>query len=468
MTKRRVTRLLLLLGWSVLLLVQCGKQPASPQGGPSIALTLMFGPSGAPRIGKTPQGAPASAQPLYRKMAQEKVDLVRVMVLDFSAYDSSSQYFDSEDYENYVQTRDSWPGDFKYWGEWRRLLGNFFRVVADQALTIEGDSAKGTVTGVVGLNYLCVAMIEADTIRYWGEGEVMVHEGHPAHAAVQVWDTAPQLFFLEVRPHFVSLKNGLTQRFRCFAYYTNQAEVDVTTQATWFVIPGLAGSVDRTGLLTAALQTIGEESVYAAFAGDTSHATAMVTRAQLLLAEDFESYSVGAYPSQRGWQELAPGVSSTVSSLRAFSGSKSLRQESAPGHARRDLVPVQVGDSLTFQISILLEENDKGAVFGLYNRQVRPTGEFAMAIEFGEDGNIHLRYGTERFSTLGSYQPFVWYTVRCEVAMPSYVRLSLDGEDRGFLTAPSGVSWHAVVLAAKDFASGTSVQYYDDLRITTP
>ncbi|MBC7185833.1 MAG: hypothetical protein H5U38_02245, partial [Calditrichaeota bacterium] len=367
MTRLTIGACVLVAG-GFMLFSHCSKQPTSDGREAGITLRFVYDPAGAPRIGKAPGRPSAPAQPFAKRTGQEKVDIVRVMVLDFSAYDSAWQYFESEDYHTFEHARDNWPGDLKYWAEWRKLLGDFFRVVADQALSIEGDYAKGTVTGVVGLNYLCVGMIEGDSIRYWGEGAVMVREGEPAHAAVQVWDMGPYLAWLEVRPYFVPLKNGLSQRFRCTAYYSDDREMDVTRAAVWSVQPDIAGSIDQTGLFLAGLQVTGEAAVLAVFEGDTARAQVAIAPAALLVAEDFETYATGAYPSAAGWEPLAPGVSGGVSRTYAFSGAQSFRQESSPGHPRRDLFPLQRADSLTIQVSVLLQEPNRGAVVGLFNR----------------------------------------------------------------------------------------------------
>ncbi|MCR4437926.1 MAG: hypothetical protein QHJ34_02635 [bacterium] len=465
MTRLTIGACLLAAG-SLMLSLQCSKQPTSDGGEPSITLRFVFDPAGAPHIGKVPERPSAPAQPLAKRTGQEKVDIVRAMVLDVSAYDSASQHFESEEYHKYVHARDSWPGDLKYWAEWRKLLGDFFRVVADQALSIEGDYAKGTVTGVVGLNYLCVGMIEGDSIRYWGEGEVMVREGEPARAAVQVWDVGPQLYWLEVRPYFAPLKNGLSQRFRCTAYYSDGREVDVTKHAVWSVQPGIAGSIDDTGLFLAGLQATGQEAVLAVFEGDTAMAQVTIALATLLAAEDFETYAVGAYPSAGGWEVLAPGVGGGVSRAYAFSGAQSFRQESSPGHPRRDLLPLRRADSLTIQVSVLLQEGGSGAVVGLFNRGAAGGGAFVDWIEFAEDGHIYAARKDQR-TELQPYEPLTWYTVRVELVYP-HGNVFVDGEQKASMFYLSGEQWDALVLAAQDFASGTSVQFYDDLRMTRP
>ncbi len=456
----------LILGLCSGFLTDCAKEPTSAEKEATIGLRFRYSSQGAPRLGRLPACPRQQATPLAKPAQSAEVEMVRVMVLDFSAYDSSMQYFESEDYRHYTHARDTWAGDLKYWGEWRKLLGDFFRIVADQALNISGDVAKGTVTGVMGLNYLCVAGIEADTIRFWGEGEVMVREGEHAHAHIQVWDMGPVLYFLEMHPHYVALKNGLTQRFRCTAYYSNGQIVDVTRLAQWTLRPGLAGTLDQTGLFTASLQVTGEETALAFFAGDSAEAQLTVSPAALVLAEDFETYVVGAYPSGAGWEMVRAGVGGAVSRLFAFSGAQSFRQESSPGYPRRDLLPVAGGDSLTLQMSVLLQEIGGGAIVGLFDRKAPGGGAFVTWIEFAPDGKIYAAREGDRLE-LQAYQPSTWYTVRVELVYP-YANVYVDGEQKAFMAYPSTLVWDALVLAAQDFASGKAIHYFDDVRVTRP
>ncbi|MBC7186618.1 MAG: hypothetical protein H5U38_06250, partial [Calditrichaeota bacterium] len=87
-------------------------------------------------------------------------------------------------------------------------------------------------------------------------------------------------------------------------------------------------------------------------------------------------------------------------------------------------------------------------------------------IEFAEDGHIYTATKDQR-TELQTYQPLTWYTVRVELTYP-YGRVFVDGEQKAYLFYLSGEQWDALVFAAHDFASGTAVQYYDDLRVTRP
>jgi hypothetical protein len=91
-----------------------------------------------------------------------------------------------EDFQEYSETRDNWPGYLGHWDEWVELLGDFFRIIDEKSLTIEGNQARGTVSALVGLNYVIVALIEDGCIRYFGEGEVRTEAGETSHLHLSV------------------------------------------------------------------------------------------------------------------------------------------------------------------------------------------------------------------------------------------------------------------------------------------
>ncbi|MFQ6115102.1 MAG: hypothetical protein ACE5NG_13645 [bacterium] len=178
---------------SLIMMCYCTDQPTKPGTNVSIQVEFVPGHTAQLRLGKTFNQSDASQVPINNNHELKKIadfftiDQAMVMILDFSAYDTSAQYFASEDYKEYVKTRDSWPGDLSQWAEWEKLLGDYFRIVVDQSLNMEKDRAKGTVSGVIGLNYIVVALIESGKIQYWGEGEVKARAGEIAHALIYVW-----------------------------------------------------------------------------------------------------------------------------------------------------------------------------------------------------------------------------------------------------------------------------------------
>jgi hypothetical protein len=167
------------------LLLSCSKDSLQPRQNPSIELTFKNAdPSSVQKtiVGQlTPANTPAQ---LEKSMAY---DQALVMILDFSVYNETSQYFESEEYKEYTEARDSWQGDLDQWGQWEKLLGDYFRIVADQNLTLESDRAKGMVSGVIGLNYVLVGLVKDGKILHWAEGGVIAAESNVAHAELTWW-----------------------------------------------------------------------------------------------------------------------------------------------------------------------------------------------------------------------------------------------------------------------------------------
>ena len=179
-----MNRILIILV-AILVLIACSKNPVEPESA-SIQLHFVNNKPGGLMIGLA-RTSNALAEESILKSLNKPIDLqafdqARVMILDFSVYDSSAVYFNSEDYREYIQVRDSWPGDLTQWGEWEKLLGDYFRIISNQTLTIEGDIAKGSVAGAIGLNRVLVALIENGKIQHWAEGDATGKEGEVAHA----------------------------------------------------------------------------------------------------------------------------------------------------------------------------------------------------------------------------------------------------------------------------------------------
>ena len=175
---------LFLLMILVLIVGACNKQTSEPEALPSISIQL-----GEPQDHDgsrlyIDQTAPANDSSLNKILIAESVDQVMVMILDFSMYDSSGQYFDTQEFKEFSNVRDGLfqEGKLTQWAEWEKLLGDYFRVVADQNLNIEGHHATGIVAGVVGLNYVVVGLIGHGTIQLFYEGSVVAKAGETVKA----------------------------------------------------------------------------------------------------------------------------------------------------------------------------------------------------------------------------------------------------------------------------------------------
>ncbi len=176
---------ILLLIIVVFLVGACNKQISEPEQLPSISIQLSDETVShdGPRLYIAESLLPDDSS-LKKVLNTESVERVMVMILDFSMYDSSEQYFDSPDYKEFAKVRNelNQQGKLTQWAEWEKLLGDYFRIVADQNLNIDGHHATGVVTGVVGLNYVLVGLIGSGIIDRWYEGEVEAKAGETVRA----------------------------------------------------------------------------------------------------------------------------------------------------------------------------------------------------------------------------------------------------------------------------------------------
>ena len=182
--------LLLLLIVAVALLANCTKEPTSATNDVSIELEFVMDHNIQLKLDNQfikPELIKNKINYEFKKeLALQSIDEAKIMILDFSIYDSSSQYFNSDDYDEYVKERNEWTGDQSRWDQWVKFLGDYFRIVVNQNLTIEDDHAKGTVSGVIGLNYICVALLENGRRIYWGEGDVTTEKGETKQTRIYV------------------------------------------------------------------------------------------------------------------------------------------------------------------------------------------------------------------------------------------------------------------------------------------
>ena len=170
--------------------MQCTRVPTQPSDGKaSLAFKVNYVSESEPGIlGKNRlSNQEGSVNSMAKIRANQEIDLVRVLILDLSEFDSLQVLLDSDDYHDYKHVRDSWEGDLTNWSEWEKLLGDYFKIIVNQNLTIESDSAKGSLTGVIGLNYFVIAMLKDGKVRYWGEGPVEGKEDHTEQVTINVY-----------------------------------------------------------------------------------------------------------------------------------------------------------------------------------------------------------------------------------------------------------------------------------------
>lgn len=172
----------------IALLIGCSQQSMEPVN-EEASFTFTFKYDAVPEsdiLGMIPGSAVDEAERSIGKgLHLQGIDAVRVMVIDMSAYDTWANLTEKQEWIDYTITRDNWTGNLSNWGEWEKLIGGHFNIVSNQLLTIEGDYATGTVTGIIGLNRIIIAVIESNRIIHWGEGVVTGEAGETVEATIE-------------------------------------------------------------------------------------------------------------------------------------------------------------------------------------------------------------------------------------------------------------------------------------------
>ena len=81
---------------------------------------------------------------------------------------------------------------------------------------------------------------------------------------------------IEIMPSTKTLSNGENWQFACAAYNTDGTDSDVTADVTWSVSPGIAGSINDSGLFVAHATNTGTETITATHKVETAQAIVTV------------------------------------------------------------------------------------------------------------------------------------------------------------------------------------------------
>ncbi|MBN1780953.1 hypothetical protein JW948_07515 [bacterium] len=248
------------------------------------------------------KGDSGSVHGLAKSFSVHSIDAVRVMVLDFSKYKDLEEFWNSEEYSDFLIIAREWTGDIDEWAEWERIFSKAFSIASNQTISIEGDTARGIVPGVSGLNYFIVAMLEKGKIKYAGESHARAEEGKTRNVEVQMYewlgepDEYPYYYYEEpvdsivVSPSEAVVQGGMVQQFTCRIYFSDGTMLDDSNDVIWANDPELAGTISADGLFQASTTTTGTEiitAVYYTTAGGNYTDTATVT---------VIPYIIGPYP----------------------------------------------------------------------------------------------------------------------------------------------------------------------------
>ena len=228
--------------------------------------------------------------------------------------------------------------------------------------------------------------------------------------------------------------------------------------------------VSRRGVLRATTGTVGA----AAMAGGGEAGYAPTTQTALL-AEDFESYSVGSYPS--GWTK-AGNKNQEVTDQAAVSGEQSLRIKGDAGGCWEALAdaPADIPNSGTVVFSGWIGPTSNGEVgchdarggIGLRTETGDwAAGEGTQLFKFKPDGTI-----TGVGGTYGSYQLDTWNSFEItyeRTATEVTVSYQFNGDQRG--SGTRAVASYEDDLSYVRLQSDDFTVYYDDIAVeavTTP
>ncbi len=111
-------------------------------------------------------------------------DLVRILVLDLSAWKSWEDLTASPEWKAYEEERERRNGTLGSWAGWVGLLAGHFPVLADEPLPITEGVARGKVPGVLGLNGFICAFFTNGEMTYWGEGHASGVRGESVRVTI--------------------------------------------------------------------------------------------------------------------------------------------------------------------------------------------------------------------------------------------------------------------------------------------
>jgi hypothetical protein len=190
----RLIKSILAVAMTLVIVIHCDKQAANPEKKTvQFKFQLQYG-ANAQSV-SIPPGLRVTPPPdgLQKAHDPQAFDMVRIMVMDLSAYDSWQDFESTETGQEYMENRNAWNGDRGSWAEWKKFWQDYATIVVDQTLEIQGSEALGTVAGVVGLNEFVAAFVKNSRVRWWVSGEGYGEEGETHDVSLTWWMEVPPL-----------------------------------------------------------------------------------------------------------------------------------------------------------------------------------------------------------------------------------------------------------------------------------
>ncbi|NQE44811.1 hypothetical protein C5S31_02150 [ANME-1 cluster archaeon GoMg2] len=186
---------------------------------------------------------------------------------------------------------------------------------------------------------------------------------------------------------------------------------------------------------------------------------------ELILEDNFESYSVGSYLSSP-WYNIWSGDTAYVSDSYAYSGSKSFYSKGKPNWARTDAVQIEPNKQIAYEVAVYATAYPTDAHISLYNKDISDWGTHYADIRF-LDGKIYARGGGA--NGIAEYQTNTWYKVKVEAdfdtqKMDVYINGALLGNQLN-MGGTSGEALYNTFTLGAEHSSGNSGVYFDDVKI---
>ncbi len=157
----------------VLFLMMCGRQATEPQGEARFTIRVTYADASASNAFRLSESGSRVGKRITSVLQVQSIDMVRILVADVSEADAPWGLRESDVLGEMKTEFDEGFEALPEWDDWVKLVSNYFPIVSNQSLTIEDGTARGTVTGVVGWNFILVALLEDNATQFWGWEDIM-------------------------------------------------------------------------------------------------------------------------------------------------------------------------------------------------------------------------------------------------------------------------------------------------------